>query len=367
MLSKVTKLTTIKRRNFIKSLLGASVGIFGGGTLDALARGTSPASPKTDFGEVRSIKITCVSETGWFDSDIIKKDIYRAGGIKTNQYDIAYTEANLGGFCALLQIEALDGTITKYLLDSGWSTDWMDHAFEKSGVDKQLADGEIQTLIVSHDHNDHFFGIESTLKHCPDLTIYHPSSILKKSSELLDGADFSATPGCPVNRFPHTGKRVPTLAGKLYIPQEGMAIVPFDVDIPLGVRGENVIYVKVKDKGYVVITGCGHPGVSSLISYPERHFKNGDSLYGCYGGLHIAPLEVWAPWKDKTITQMQQAKIKKIACNHCTGRIWSTKARQAGLPVVKGTDEFRSYNKVAKLAQNSSSNLYIGNGDSVTF
>lgn len=326
-----------------------------------------PPKSKADIGEVKSVRIHCISETGWFDNRMLGQDVHAAGGINTSQYDIPYTQDNLGGYSALIEIEALDGKKTRYLLDSGWSSDWMDHAFAKSGVDRMLESRQIRTMIVSHDHNDHFFGIESTLKHARDIQLYFPGTAMPQSLALLDGADFSKTSGCPKNDFPHTGERIITQPNKLYTLQEGVATALFDLPITLGVRGENVVYVNLKNKGYLIITGCGHPGILTLMDYARRNLRGGDRLYGCYGGLHIAPFEQWNPGMDKIITAMGQSDMKKIACNHCTGRVWAKKAIEAGLPIVKGTDAFLSYKKVSTLTEDGPLNLYTGNGDTVIF
>ena len=98
------------------------------------------AKKKEDFGEVKSVKVECVSETSWFDNATLGKDIKpAAGGINTNQYDVAYNEENLGGYAAVIEVEALDGKKTKYLMDSGWSNDWMDYVFgpKRCGQDAQ--------------------------------------------------------------------------------------------------------------------------------------------------------------------------------------------------------------------------------------
>ena len=357
----------MERRNFLRGLAVTSAGL-------AISSGVSPMTKKAyakrtkeDFGEVKSVRVECVSETSWFDNATLGKDIKAAGGINTNQYDVAYNEENLGGYAALVEVEALDGTKTKYLLDSGWSTDWIDYVYEKSGVDKMLQNNEIETMVVSHDHIDHFFGIESTLKQKSDIKIFFPSTSMKKSYELLNGADFSARAGCPKNAYPHTGERIDTQKDKLYKLQDGAAVVFFDAPATLQVRGENVMYFKVKDKGYVTVTGCCHPGILTLINYAKRNFKAGDQMYGCYGGLHISPFENWDPKLDDIIAGDQQYDMKKIACNHCTGWIWAEKAVNAGLPIVRGTDKFRSYKKVGTLANSNTSNIYTGNGDIVVF
>ncbi len=328
---------------------------------------TGHSESRDSFGEVRAVNIRCISETGWFDNTILANDVAAAGGVRTSQYNIAYTNDNLGGYAALVEVEALDGEKTLYLLDSGWSTDWMDHAFAKAGVDRLLADQKIRTMVISHDHNDHFFGIESTLRHSRDLKLYFPSTAMPQSVALLDGADFSGTPGCPKNKFPHTGERIITEPDTLYTLQDGVALAFFDMPITLGVRGENVMYIKVQDKGYVIITGCGHPGILNIINYARTRLKDGEHLYGCYGGLHIDPFEQWGPGTDDILAGISRCGMKKIACNHCTGRLWAQKAIEAGLPIVKGSDAFLSYKRVATQAGDGSSNLYAGNGDMVSF
>ncbi len=357
----------MKRRSFLKGLAAGSAGIAMSNGIGIMARKAHAKRKKEDFGEVKNIKVECISETSWFDNATLGKDIKAAGGINTNQYDIAYNEENLGGYAALIEVEALDGQKTKYLLDSGWSNDWMDYVFQKSGIDKMLQAKEIDTMVISHDHIDHYYGIESTLKHQPDIKMYFPSTSMKKSFELLKGADFSDTPGCPKNASPHTGELVVTEPDKLYKLEDGAAVVFFDAPATLQVRGENVMYFKVKDKGYVTVTGCCHPGILTLINYARRNFKDGKQMYGCYGGLHISPFENWDPKMDDIISGVQQYDMKKIACNHCTGWIWAEKAVKAGLPIVKGTDKFRSYKKVGTLAKANTSNIYTGNGDVVVF
>ena len=357
----------MKRRDFLKRLAATGTGIALSGTVGTVSRAHARKKDKQDFGEVKSVKVHCISETSWFDNATLGKDIKTAGGINTNQYDIAYTEENLGGYTALVEVEALDGTRKKYLLDTGWSNEWVDYVFAKDGIDKMLQNKEIDTLFISHDHIDHFFGIESTLKHQPDIKIYFPGTSMEKSFELLKGADFSATPGCPKNAVPHTGELIVTQTDKLYKIQDGMALKFFDCPATLKVRGENVLYFKIKDKGYVTVTGCCHPGILTLLTHARRNFKDGQKNYGCYGGLHISVFENWDPKFDDIIKGVKHFGMKKIGCNHCTGWIWAEKAEQAGLPIVHGTDKNLSYKKVGSLARAKTSNVYLGNGDEMIF
>jgi len=359
----------MKRRDFLKGLAATSAGVaLSGGVGSFATNAHARKRKKRDFGEIKSLKVQCISETSWFDNATLGKDIKAAGGINTNQYDVAYDIENLGGYAALLEVEALDGKKTKYLLDTGWSNDWVDYVFAKDGIDKMLKSKEIDTLIISHDHLDHYWGIESTLKHQPDIKIYFPGTSMKKSFQLLKGADFSSTSGWPKNSVAHTGELIVTnTKEEFYKIQDGFGLVFLDAPATLQVHGENNLYFKIKDKGYVTVTGCCHAGILTLVNYARRNFKDGDQNYGCYGGLHISVFENWDPKFDDIIVGMKQYNMSMIACNHCTGWIWAEKAEAAGLPIVHGTAKNLSYKKQGTLSHSHTSNVYTGNGDTVFF
>jgi 7,8-dihydropterin-6-yl-methyl-4-(beta-D-ribofuranosyl)aminobenzene 5'-phosphate synthase len=171
------------------------------------------------------------------------------------------------------------------------------------------------------------------------------------------------------NDYPHKGKLVQCdPAGEkgdgIYRLMPGVAVRMFDVPILLRVRGENVLYFNVKDKGIVTVTGCCHPGILSLFSYARKNFK-GYQPYGCYGGLHITLFETWEPKFDDIIKGVKAFKIQKLGCNHCTGWIWAEKAAAAGVPVVKGTDKYKEYKRTSTVAK--ASNVFLTNGDHVVF
>ena len=58
--------------------------------------------------------------------------------------------------------------------------------------------------------------------------------------------------------------------------------------------------------------------------------------------------------------------MQKVGCNHCTGRMWAEKAATHGVPIVRGTDAYLTYPKRATAA-GKGDNVFLGNGDSVTF
>lgn len=364
----------MKRRAFLKSLAatGVAASITGSGALTSKAEAKKK---KIGFGEVKSVKIDVLSETSWFDNTVFKKDIVDYGGAMTNQYTIPWKWDNAGGYMALITVTELDGKERKILLDTGWNNEWVDYIYEMNNIPAMLKSGEIEFMVISHWHLDHFWGIESTLKHKPDITIYGPATHYPEDMKLLKGGHLTAKDKegkehhiCK-NDVPHTGKLVEcTPDGEkgegIYNVMPGVAVRNFDVPILLRVRGENVLYFNVKDKGTVTVTGCCHPGVLSLFSYARKNFE-GYKPYGCYGGLHITLFETWDPKFDDIIRVVKAFKIQKLACNHCTGWIWAEKAAAAGVPIVKGTDKYKTYKRTSSVA--TGSNAFLTNGDFVVF
>jgi len=361
----------MKRRTFLKSLAAAGIAASAGGMMPHVAE----ARKKVDIGEIKSLKIDVLTETSWFDNDNFKKHIVDYGGSMTNQYTIPWDWDNAGGYAALVTVTTLEGKERKFLMDTGWNTEWMDYIWEMNNIPAMLKSGEIEFMVLSHWHLDHYWGIESTLKHKPDIIMYAPKTYYPEDMKLLKGGHLTAKnkEGKDIhickNDHPHTGKLVLTnpdgdKGEGIYRLMPGVALKMFDVPILLRVRGENVLYFNVKDKGIVTVTGCCHPGILSLFSYARKNFK-GYKPYGCYGGLHISLFETWEPKFDDIIKGVKAFKIKKLGCNHCTGWIWAEKAAAAGVPIVKGTNKYKTYKKQSTVAK--ASNVFLTNGDSVVF
>nr|VFJ90073.1 MAG: 7,8-dihydropterin-6-yl-methyl-4-(beta-D-ribofuranosyl)aminobenzene 5'-phosphate synthase [Candidatus Kentron sp. LFY] len=300
-----------------------------------------------DIGSVKRVKIRCISETGWFDTPTLVADLKSTGKDlgTVDQYDLPFPPfgtlhpENAGGSSALVEVEERDGGIRWFLFDSGWNTQWMDKRFAEEGIDEMLQRGEIEFLVISHEHFDHFWGIESTIKHKPDIPIYVPEGFHRGGFQLMEksghaGPVHVVTPNDPI------------------IPFSGLAIAHYPMKTLGNVEGENVLYVNLTDKGLAMITGCGHGGALNLLDYAKRKFQGGEKIYAVYGGLHISPFGEWNEEIDKTVTALGEYGIDHFACNHCTGEKAVQRMIELGLPVVRGSAGNRS-----------TSDIYIGNGD----
>ncbi|MBN8453323.1 MBL fold metallo-hydrolase [Accumulibacter sp.] len=307
----------------------------------------TPVAPPYDIGALRRLRIVCISETGWFDTTTVFDDIRAAGGVQTDQYAIPWPPfgplhaENAAGFSALLEAETTDGSVRRLLFDTGWNPDWMDRRFAEEGIDRLLQEGRIEALIVSHEHFDHFWGIRSTLRHCPDIPIYLPEGFQPA------GLTFIRQQG-------HTGTLSTVASAQPLVLFPGLAIVSFPMSTLLQVQGENVLYANLEDQGLTMITGCGHGGVLNLLDYARRNFTGGERIHAIYGGLHLSPLEDWDAARDEIVKALAGYGIAKMACNHCTGRTAVEKMLASGLPVLRGTAR-----------HGSQTELFLGNGDAL--
>lgn len=380
----------IKRRDFLKgAATGVGVGVFAAMGLysysDVRKRHFAKVERKMeDIGVCKSIKITNISETSWFENAVLMGDIKGAGGLLVNQYDYnwppfgngkglgkgSYNDGiaqikhllpdrldeaweiiaknsvhpeNAGGYAALVEMEAMDGTRRKFLLDSGWSYKWMDECFKREGIDEMLRNKEIEALFISHEHFDHYWGLPVTLKYDPEIPIYIPEGFYEEGLQYIKDCG-------------HKGE-VHVVKNGLFKFAPGLATYVFPVPIICRVYGEQSMYFNIADKGLVSVTGCCHQGIIQFAdtAYKEVKYEN-DNFHGIYGGLHISPFDDWDPKYDDLVISLDNYGFERIGCNHCTGVLCAKKFIAAGYPVIEGTARFRSKDKA-----------YLGNGDTITF
>lgn len=343
----------MERRDFLK-IVGGGGAALGISSLLSETEAFAATPGKYDIGQCKSVRIKCVSELGWFDGKLLGKNVKDSGGPKVSQWVIDWDPKNSAGSCSLIDMETLDGTHHKFLIDAGWNNEYMDECFKREGIDKMLKHGEIEFLFISHEHMDHFWGLETVLKYNPEIKIFIPSTFYDEGYHLLRGAEFLRPKAR--NTIPHRGELVQLKPGHINRLYPGCAAVAFDLPIVIRVRGEESLYFNVKDKGMVSVSGCCHQSIITFADFAQKKIVGGDNMYGVYGGLHIAPFGPMNPERAHIVEGMAKYNFKKVACNHCTGLVAVQKMIELGYPVVKGTARY-----------GSKSDLYVGNGDEVVF
>ncbi len=349
----------VTRRSFIKGLaVGTLAGYFASAGFSSTVFKSQLISErptaKMDIGQLKSVKVKVVSETAWFDNKVMANDIKRGGGALACQYDIDWTTSNTGGYASYIEAELLDGSVKRILVDSGWNPDWTEACFRREGIDKLLANRQLDFMVMTHEHEDHYWGISATLKYWPDIPMYIPAGYYQEGWDLLQGKAF---PKANLkNECAYQGKPMIVAPNSVQVLFPGAALMHFDIPIMLRVRGEQAFVFNVKDKGLVLVTGCCHMGIISFLERAKNTIAGGEKIYGIQGGLHVSPFEDWDPQFDDLVLAIKRYGVEKMGCNHCTGYITVEKMLASGLPVIKGTARHRSKR-----------DIYMGNGDEILF
>ncbi len=326
----------------------------GAGRTQAVRSRPAPVGGRVDIGTCRRVTVTAVSERGWRDDAALLADMRASGGPDTSQWLARWRPGNGAGSSTLVQVEALDGSRFAFLIDTGWDPAYMAGRYRDLGVDRMLRDGEVAFLYLTHEHLDHLWGVEAVLSVRPDIEILSPSTFGPEADRFLDGAEYPEAGAR--NRVPHTGRRVRLEPGGVHRLAPGVASVTFDLPILLGIEGEQSLFFHVADRGIVCVTGCCHQTITRFADYARENLAGGERLYGLYGGLHLAPFGEIEPDKEELIEALGSYGFQKIAANHCTGLPAVERMLALGYPVVRGSGR-----------AGSRSDLYVGNGDSVTF
>lgn len=158
-----------------------------------------------------------------------------------------------------------------------------------------------------------------------------PSGVIRVC-RTTDGGFVRVTAGQPLRLFP------------------GLALASCPMSTLL--RGENVPYANLEDRGPTMVTGCSHGGVLKLFDCARRTFRGGERIHAIRGGLHLSPPEDRDAQRDQVVGTPGGYGIERLACKHCTGRTAVDTMLASGLPVLRGTARNRSR-----------TDLFLGNGD----
>ena len=268
------------------------------------------------------------------------------------------------GFSALIQIPELDqngennknNKNKKFLFDTGVSENGVLHNADVFGIDIDKIDG----IILSHGHFDHFAGLVNILKrissssspHKLPNTNYvnifaHPDAFLRRWEVIPDGKRAK----CPILDevlLQELGAQIHKATGITILPSNESPLllitgqIPRETSFEKGypfqyvekeedenskeilvpdpmVKDDQAIVASIKDKGLLILTGCGHAGVINTINYAKK-ITGVDEVYAVMGGFHLpADGGIYEAAIEPTLDELQKAAPKYIVPCHCTG------------------------------------------------
>ena len=229
------------------------------------------------------------------------------------------------------------------LFDTGVTPDGALHNLALLGVDL----GSIQAIVLSHGHTDHTQGLGGLLdklgkRHLPILL--HPDAFLKRRLVVNDTVSIDLPPPSLhdlaregiellVERGPSflingtilvTGQIERTTAF-----EKGLKIQEAEVDGSWQpdpwVYDDQAMVIHVRNKGLVVITGCGHAGVINIV-HQVRSQTGVEQIYTLLGGFHLTGA-LFEPIIPQTVEALRQINPAVVVPAHCTG--WQATQRIA--------------------------------------
>jgi len=305
-----------------------------------------------DEGNLR-IKVIATNETS---ATILTEERFNGKVIQPG-ISIPFLPAEHG---LAVSIEVIDGDITHlFLLDTGGPVNTIIENSKKLKVDLN----KVEKLILSHGHTDHYGGLTKVMAELKEGTefILNPKCFTNRNhaAVIRPGEELSVEEMNTKYRqlkkekkfkfdikMPLLNKTLITnLANehnikiietnqpvKLYkgITTSG-EIELFDKDeVSKGFflinenkkfeknyfRDETSIYINVKNKGLVVLTGCGHCGIMNTIKHGQK-LTGINKIYAVIGGFH----EEWNSDEiiDKKVKYFEEINPEIICGMHCTG------------------------------------------------
>jgi 7,8-dihydropterin-6-yl-methyl-4-(beta-D-ribofuranosyl)aminobenzene 5'-phosphate synthase len=237
------------------------------------------------------------------------------------------------GFSCLVTITKAAKT-TRILFDAGLTPDGLTENMRRL----EIPAGDIDMIVLSHGHWDHTTGMHGLVQRLGKTNLpilIHPEFWSRRRV---------AIPGGPVD-LPSTSKHALQGAGFDIVENEqpsflldGSLLVTGEVDRtteferghplfeaykhgrwqpdPL-VLDDQALIANVKDKGLVILTGCGHSGIVNILRYTQK-LTNHTKIHAVIGGFHLSgPL--FEPIIAPTAEALAGFAPDHLVPCHCTG------------------------------------------------
>ncbi|MBI3795588.1 MAG: MBL fold metallo-hydrolase [Deltaproteobacteria bacterium] len=238
------------------------------------------------------------------------------------------------GFAALVTVTRAN-TSESLLFDAGLSKKGLIHNMDVLEVKPK----ELHTIVLSHGHADHTRGLMGMIERLGERKmplLLHPDAFLERKVIFPDGHEMNLPP--PDRRvlsqdgIEFIEERGPSylLGGLVLVTGQVHRTTDFETGFPLHyalrndewqkdpyIHDDQAVVVHVKDKGLVVLTGCGHAGAINTIRQAQE-LTGVQKVHAVIGGFHLSgPLfESIIP---PTVAVLKELNPAMIVPAHCTG------------------------------------------------
>jgi 7,8-dihydropterin-6-yl-methyl-4-(beta-D-ribofuranosyl)aminobenzene 5'-phosphate synthase len=247
------------------------------------------------------------------------------------------------GFSALVEVRS-EGAARRVLFDTGVSPDGLVGNLDRLGIEPDT----FEAIVFSHGHFDHVMGLNGLARRLGPRNLpvlLHPDFWLQRRISSPDRTFELPTPSRAAIEgagFAIVEDRQPSflLDGRLLVTGEVDRTTPFETGMPPAhqalrdgvwqpdqlVHDDQAVVLHVRDRGLVVLTGCGHAGIVNIIRHAQRLTGVG-RVYAVLGGFHLRD----GPIIPQTVAALAAEAPEVVVPAHCTS--WKAQhALAAGLP-----------------------------------
>jgi 7,8-dihydropterin-6-yl-methyl-4-(beta-D-ribofuranosyl)aminobenzene 5'-phosphate synthase len=237
------------------------------------------------------------------------------------------------GFSTLIRV-LHDRKKISILFDTGISSDGVVENAKRMG----LGLGEVEYIVLSHGHYDHFGGLVSALKtiNKANLPLIVHEDMFKTRGNASSDGKVRTYPKFPMMEQLSSAQLIetkqPLLIGdgvmlvtgeipretsfeKGYLQHKALINGLWQPD-PL-ILDDRAVVFNVRGKGLVIFSGCAHAGVINTIVYAQR-ITGVPRVYSVMGGFHLAGKENESRI-EQTVKELKQVNPKLVVPSHCTG------------------------------------------------
>ena len=238
------------------------------------------------------------------------------------------------GFSALVRVQT-GGRERTLLFDTGVSPNGMAENMRRLGIDaRRDRGGRAQPRALGSRDRDGGPGPRAR----PDPPAGDdPPRVLEPPADPLPGLEPAELPATSRTSLEGMGfaiveERQPSflLDGAVLITGEVDRTTPFETgfqghqalrdgtwqDDPL-ILDDQALVVRVRDRGLVVLTGCGHAGIVNTVRHVRR-LTGEDTIAGILGGFHLSG-PMFEPIIEPTVEAFAELDPALLAPAHCTG------------------------------------------------
>jgi len=257
------------------------------------------------------------------------------------------------GFSALLEISYVHENATKsnkFLFDTGVSKDGIVYNSDVLGINLR----DIETIVLSHGHFDHISGLISILRRLKKSVeiIVHSDAFLRRwlvypngnkaRMDFLNEEEINQAGGIirkvdkisflPRNENMLSNKRTDHPNNRVMISGEIPRVTKFEKGFSLQYKekdnennlipdplvcDDQALIMNVRNKGLIILTGCGHAGIINTIKFAKK-VTGIERIHCVIGGFHLSGQD----YEDSiplTLAELTKVDPRYIVPCHCTG------------------------------------------------